>query len=285
MEQLEVKISKYSGYCFGVKRALDLAMQALDKEKTERGKVYTIGSIIHNPGVVSDLSERGLISVDSVDCVEDGSTFIIRSHGISPDIIKALEEKCVDIVDATCPFVKRAQSKASGLSSEGYHVVVIGSKDHPEVRGIKGQVKEGCIDVITSQEDLESFDSKKKIGVVVQTTQTMEKLKEIMIKLLDKTRELKIINTICDTTRKRHESVRELSAEADVMLVVGGKNSANTTHLAHISKENNPSTYHIEDKNGLKKEWLKDAVKVGICGGASTPEEDILKIKKIIEDM
>ena len=281
---MEVEIAEYSGYCFGVKRALKLARQALKEKKFCNKKVYTLGSIIHNPGVVKDLSDKGLISANNLEDIKEGSIFVVRSHGMSPKIIRALQEKDIKIIDATCPFVKKAQSRTRGLSARGYHVVVIGDRDHPEVCGIRDQLSNG-IDVINNTRDVDSLGKKLKIGVVVQTTQTMESLKRLTGRLLDKTKELYIINTICDTTKNRQDSVRELSGRVDVMLVVGGRNSANTTHLADISRENNPNTYHIENEEGLKRNWFKGAKKVGICGGASTPREDILKIKKKIEDI
>ena len=282
---MDFEIAEYSGYCFGVKRALSLAREALSGEKADNKKVYTLGSIIHNPGVVRELSKKGLISAKDLDDIEAGSIFIVRSHGMPPALLDELKKKNITIIDATCPFVKKAHRRTRELAAEGFHVVLIGDNDHPEVCGIREQVDKSQISVIETGEDLKSFDKKPKIGVVVQTTQTMEKLKELTPLLLDKTRELYIVNTICDTTKNRQNAVRELSEKVDVMLVVGGKNSANTTHLADISRHKNPNTFHIENKDGLNKDWFADAKRVGISGGASTPEEDILEIKKKIEDM
>jgi len=280
---MEVEIAEYSGYCFGVKRALKLARKALSENVPGMKKIYTLGSIIHNPGVVKELSDKGLISVRDIKDIEDGSIFVVRSHGMSPAIIDALEKKDVKIIDATCPFVKKAQSRARILSKKGFHVVVIGDKDHPEVCGIREQVDSLDISVVSGEDDLEGLEGKKKIGIVVQTTQTMEKLKHLSCRLLESTAELYIANTICDTTRNRQDSVRKLSERVDVMLVVGGKNSANTTHLADISREKNPNTFHIESSSDIKIEWLKNTRKIGISGGASTPEKDILEIKGMIE--
>lgn len=280
---MEVEIAKHSGYCFGVKRALKMARKSLSKDKRPGKKVFTLGSIIHNPGVDSELSRNGLISVKHIDDIEGGSLFVVRSHGMSPRVIRSLKEKDVEIIDATCPFVIIAQSKARELSENGYYVAVIGDNDHPEVIGIREQVDPEGISVISSSKDIKALKKKKKIGVVVQTTQTIKKLKELTLDLLDITKEIKIINTICDTTKNRQDSVRELSKRTDVMLIVGGKNSANTTHLADISRENNPSTFHIESSDEIKKDWFSGAKTVGVSGGASTPEKDILDIKKKIE--
>jgi 4-hydroxy-3-methylbut-2-enyl diphosphate reductase len=202
-----------------------------------------------------------------------------------PGILDKLRKKNIIIIDATCPFVKKAHKRTQKLAADGFYVVLIGDNDHPEVCGIREQVGKSLISVISSKEDLATLDKKPKIGVVIQTTQTMEKLKELTCGLLDKTRELYVVNTICDTTKNRQNATRQLSKRVDLMLVVGGKNSANTTHLADIAKQNNPNTYHIENKHGLEKDWFKNMDKVGISGGASTPEEDILEIRKKIEDM
>lgn len=285
MKNMEVEIAQHSGYCFGVKRALKLARKALDDKGQDKKTVYTLGSIIHNPGVVQELSDKGLISVKDIKDIEAGSVFVVRSHGMPPAILEELEKKNVMVVDATCPFVKKAHKRTRKLAAEGFHIVLIGDKDHPEVCGIREQVGNDHIDVINSEEDLVSFDKKAKIGIVIQTTQTMKKLKELACMLLDKTRELYVVNTICDTTTNRQDAVKELSERVDIMLVVGGKNSANTTHLADISRQNNSHTFHIENKDDLSGEWFKNAKKVGISGGASTPEEDILEIKQKIEDM
>jgi 4-hydroxy-3-methylbut-2-enyl diphosphate reductase len=282
---MKVEIAEHSGYCFGVKRALKLAREALGKKNVENKKIYTLGSIIHNPGVVQELSGKGLVSVKDIKDIEEGSIFVVRSHGMSPTILKELKKKNINIIDATCPFVKKAHKRTQKLAADGFYVILIGDNDHPEVCGIKDQVDKSLISVINNKKDLMSFDRKPKIGVVIQTTQTMEKLKELACELLDKTLELYVVNTICDTTKNRQNAVRELSERVDIMLVVGGKNSANTTHLADIARQKNPNTYHIENKDGLVKDWFKNMDTVGISGGASTPEEDILEIRKKIEDM
>jgi (E)-4-hydroxy-3-methyl-but-2-enyl pyrophosphate reductase len=282
---MEIEIANFSGYCYGVKRALNITEKALDKYGKQNKKVYTLGSIIHNPGVVKKLSIKGLISVNNIEDVQDKSVFIVRSHGMSPVLLNSLKsKKDIEIIDATCPVVKNAQIKAFELSKIGFFIVVIGSKDHPEVCGIKDNVNPENITVVNSKKDIKKYVyNRKKIGVVVQTTQKIEKLKEIALELINFTEELYIINTICDTTKKRQESVRELSKRMDLMLVVGGKNSANTTHLADISRENNIRTYHIQSSSEMDASWFKKDDKIGICGGASTPVEDILDVKRKIE--
>lgn len=280
---MKVEIAKYSGYCFGVKRALNIVGKTLEKYNGSGKKVHTLGSVIHNPGVTKELSSMGLISVKEPEDIEPGSILIVRSHGISPRVLEDLLQKKIEIIDATCPFVKKAQAKVKKLESQGYFVLVIGSRGHPEVIGIKEQLDDSNIKVIENSIEASDLDFKKKIGVVIQTTQTADRVKSIITVLIDKCKELLICNTICDTTKNRQESTKILSKKVDVMVIAGGKNSANTTHLADISISENKSTYHIESYDEMKPAWFKHSDKIGISGGASTPEKDIIDIKKKIE--
>jgi 4-hydroxy-3-methylbut-2-enyl diphosphate reductase len=282
---MEVEIAKYSGYCFGVKRALKIVKKTLDENNVTGKKTYTLGSVIHNPGVMKELSSLGLISVSNPENIKPGSILIIRSHGMSPRVLDDLLQKNIEIIDATCPFVKKAQAKVKKLESQGYFVLVIGNRDHPEVIGIKEQLNDESVKVIENSTEASGLDFKKKIGVVIQTTQTADKVRSITSVLIDKCKELLICNTICDTTKNRQESTKVLSKKVDVMIVAGGKNSANTTHLADISLSENKSTYHIENSGEIDPEWFKDSDRIGISGGASTPEKDIIDIKKVIESI
>jgi 4-hydroxy-3-methylbut-2-enyl diphosphate reductase len=283
---MEIKIAEDSGYCFGVKRALKITGEILKKNKGDKKtKVFTLGSIIHNSGVSDELTKKGLISVIDLKKIEPGSIFIIRSHGMSPNLIREIKGKDVKIIDTTCPFVKKAQARAGELSSNGYFVIIIGNKTHPEVMGIKDYVLNENYTVIENEADLERLHEKDKIGIVVQTTQILDRLVQISGKSLKKTKELIVYNTICDTTRNRQNFTEELAKEVDVMIIVGGKNSANTRNLTSISKKINKKTYHIESCREIRPEWFKKVKKVGISGGASTPVEDIIDVKKAIEKL
>lgn len=275
--------TKHSGYCFGVKRALNIAEDILKKNKNSKVKVFTLGSIIHNSGVINDMARKGLISAKKIDQIEPDSIFIIRSHGLSPELLKELKDKNISIIDATCPFVKKAQHRAMELSRNKYFVVIIGNRDHPEVAGIKDHVIGKDYTVVEDKKDAENLSVKERIGVVVQTTQTIEKLRIITNILLDKTKELLIFNTICNTTKERQNSTAKLARKVDIMIVVGGKNSANTAHLKEISEKCGTTTYHIENFRELKSEWFKNVKNIGICGGASTPEKDITDAIRTIE--
>ncbi|MCL5073406.1 MAG: 4-hydroxy-3-methylbut-2-enyl diphosphate reductase [Actinobacteria bacterium] len=281
---LEIEIAKNSGYCFGVKRALDIVERTLDKYINKKAKIYCLGQIIHNEGVVEELSKKGIKFVDEEGDIESGSIFIVRTHGMSPDIISRLKSRSVKIVDATCPFVKNAHVKARSLSKRGYFLIIIGNKKHPEVIGIKNHAEGSEYAVIENLSDLDPLSKKEKIAVVVQTTQTIENVQTIVSELIKKGKEIIVENTICNTTGNRQYAVKNLARKVDIMIIVGGKNSANTTHLAEISKKINKNTYHIENCKELKTAWLKGIKKVGISGGASTPRQDILEVKKFIED-
>lgn len=282
---MDIKTAKYSGYCFGVKRALKLAEEILKKNQCKKTKIFTLGPIIHNSGVTNKLAKKGLISVENLEKITSSSIFIIRSHGMSRVLVNEIKKKNIKIIDATCPFVKKAHARAEDLSKNGYFVVIVGNRNHPEVMGIKDHVLNKNYAVIKNEADAEKISSKKKIGVVVQTTQPIEKLCLITSKLLEKAKELFVFNTICNTTKKRQNSTKKLANNVDIMIVVGGKKSANTKHLVEISKKCSAVTYHIENYKEIKPQWFNNVKKVGISGGASTPVEDIIDIKEAIEKL
>jgi 4-hydroxy-3-methylbut-2-enyl diphosphate reductase len=278
---LKVIVASEAGYCYGVERALKMVKKALEDGKIP---IYTLGPLIHNPQVVSDLSKKGVTPVSSLDEVERGYV-VIRSHGVPPDVLEKAKLKGIKIIDATCPFVKKAQEKASLLSSEGYLVVIIGEKRHPEVIGLLGYAGGNSL-VLENPEDI-PFEilKREKIGVVVQTTQSEEKLFDIINKLIPFSGELRVFNTICNATQKRQEAARKLAQEVDVMIIVGGKNSANTTRLYQISKRINPRSFHIETAEEIKEEWFDRAETVGLTAGASTPRYLLNEVEKRVESI
>ena len=274
---MKIILAKHSGACYGVKRALDYAkevsraIQGIDPP----AKAYTLGPIIHNPEVVRKLEQEGITPVNDSAQIDQG-TVIIRSHGVPPEVNEELERKQVEVVDATCPHVKRAQSAAASLAREGYHVVVVGTKNHPEVEGLVAYAKkEGAdVDVVGSPLDLPD-EFPEKVGIVVQTTQSKKVLQSVVDAVKAKGCAPKVENTICSATVLRQSEAVKLSAEVDVMLIVGGKNSSNTNRLFEICLSTCPHTYHIERLDEIDPHWFDQAQSVGISAGASTPADQI----------
>lgn len=277
---VEIVKAKNAGYCYGVERALKLVEESL---KNLKKPFYSLGPLIHNPQVVKELEEKGIKAIKSLNSVSSG-TVIIRSHGVKPQIMQEARVKKLDVIDATCPFVRKAQLVANQLKKEGYTVVIVGEKTHPEVEGILAYAGSNAVVVESSREiSKKKFGDISRVGVVVQTTQSLEKLKKVVAKLLTFTLELKVFNTICNATRKRQDSARKLAQQMDLVIVIGGKNSANTTRLFQICQKINPSSYHIESPDEIQKSWFKSVKKVGITAGASTPKYLITEVEKKIQ--
>lgn len=279
--RLEVSVAKQVGYCYGVERALDLAFKAA---RSYPKPIFTLGPIIHNPQVVESLREQGICAALSLEEIGRG-TVIIRSHGVDPKVISKARKKKLEVLDATCPFVKKAQQMAASLAKEGYYVVIVGERNHPEVLSILAHVGERAL-VAEKVEDLLSLTrGVRKIGVVVQTTQSVERLEEIVSQLLRRGTELKVYNTICHATTRRQREAEALTKKVDVMLVVGGKNSANTTRLAQICRETGTPTYHIETASEIDPNWFKNKPVVGVTTGASTAQWILKEVTDSLKKM
>ena len=276
---MKVILAKQAGFCFGVKRATQLAFEAAGKDQ----KTYTLGPIIHSPQVVGKLETLGIRALDSLEGMESG-TIIIRSHGVELNEITEAQKKNLTIVDATCPFVKKAQDHVKSLSEAGYGVVVVGDADHPEVQGIVSYGGEKVY-VVASGEDVRKLPKMKKIGVVAQTTQSFENLKNVVGECLLRGGEIRVFNTICDATAVRQEEAKDLAGQVDCMLVVGGFNSANTRRLLEVCAELQPRTYHIETAAEINPAWFEGAERVGVTAGASTPKWIIDEVMNKIEEL
>jgi 4-hydroxy-3-methylbut-2-enyl diphosphate reductase len=276
---MKVILAKQAGFCFGVKRATQMAFDAVGKDQ----KTYTLGPIIHSPQVVGKLEELGIRTLDSLDGLENG-TIIIRSHGVQHKEIRAAQLKKLTIVDATCPFVKKAQEHVMSLSGAGYGVIVVGDADHPEVQGIVSYGGENVF-VVASGEDVKKLPNMSRIGVVAQTTQSFENLKNVVSECLLRGGEIRVYNTICDATAVRQEEAKELAGNVDCMLVVGGFNSANTRRLLEVCAELQPRTHHIETATEINQAWFEGAERVGVTAGASTPKWIIDEVMNKIEQL
>lgn len=270
MENIELKIllSKKMGFCFGVKKSVDLAKKATE---TSNGKVYMLGPIINNPQVLEYFLKKGVKVVDSLNKIPEKSTVITRAHGISPSVLNQSLKKKLSIIDTTCPYVKKVQKIAVYLNKNGYCLVIFGDKIHSEIVSLLDVVNNNAI-VIDSFSEIEKISKRKKIGFISQTTKNIYNFQKLSSALLDKTEELRIFNTICKATTERQKSVLKLAMQVDIMVVIGGSKSANTFRLAEICKNQGVKTYHIETKDQMKYEWIRPEAKVGIASGASTPD-------------
>jgi 4-hydroxy-3-methylbut-2-enyl diphosphate reductase len=276
---MKVIVAKTAGFCFGVKRAVNIAFR-VSRKKLNR--VYTLGPIIHNPQVVERLRQKGIIPIEDIKKKKDIEALIIRTHGIPLHLSKKISSLGYEIIDATCPFVKRAQYYAKLLSEEGYQVIIMGEREHPEVKGLMSYAS-GDVIVVNEKNPIPRL--KNKVGIVVQTTQPLEALKRVLSHAIEYAKEIKVYNTICNSTALRLKETEEMAKKVDVMVVVGGKNSANTTQLAKLCKSLSVPTYHIETASEIKDIWFKGAKRVGITAGASTPEWIIKEVEGRIKDI
>ncbi len=263
---MEIILAKSAGFCFGVRRATQMAFEAA----AEHEAICSLGPVIHSPQVVKGLAEQGVKVVASVDDIPPGSV-IIRSHGVTASEMARVQEKNLTIVDATCPFVKKAQEYATRLSEEGYTVVIVGELEHPEVQGIVSYAGEAVVHVVADSQQAAALPRMNKVGILAQTTQLYENLKDIMEICLTKCQELRVFNTICDATSVRQNEAREIARTVDLMFVIGGHASANTSRLARICRELQPHTWHIETAEEIESGWFSGVHKVGVTAGASTP--------------
>ncbi len=266
---MEVILADAAGFCFGVKRALSLTNRVLS-EVDPATPIYTLGPLIHNPQVVAQLEAKGVRALDRPGEASSG-VVIVRSHGVAPKVMEELEELNHDVVDATCPFVQRAMRWAKQLSDEGYQVIIVGDRFHPEVQAILGYAGETA-QVVSNPQEISTLPIASRVGVIAQTTQSVQNFKACVDELAGKVEDLKTFDTICTATEQRQTSARELAAKVDVMVVIGGRNSANTKRLAELCQEQGTVTYHIETPDELQRQWFTGVQRAGVSAGASTPD-------------
>lgn len=262
---MEVILADDYGFCYGVKRAIRIAKSSVELSK----RVCTLGPIIHNPQMVKSLADEGIGIVDKVNEMDRGK-IIIRSHGVGPSVYNEIQAKGLELADATCPHVKKAQMSAKTLADEGFEVIIVGEKNHPEVKSIKEWAGEKSL-VLCTTEEANAIPFTSKLGIVAQTTFSGEEFNKIVGILLEKSHDIRILRTICTATDKRQSAAVKLAQSVDLMLVIGGRNSANTTRLAQLCTEH-CVTHHIETVDELQNDWFKNVKKIGITAGASTPD-------------
>ena len=281
MLEMEIKIAEYCGFCYGVKRAVEMA----EKAAADRINGATLGPLIHNPQFIAELEAKGIACKDDLDQFTAGETVIFRSHGVGPEVYEKAEAKQLNIIDATCPNVRMAQKKAFQAAQDGYLPIIVGEKNHPEVKSIKKWAGENAI-VVEYLKDISEVPQKDKYAVIIQTTFELQKFEEILAALQkEREGEYRVERTICLATSQRQNAAMKLAGEVDAFIVIGGRNSANTRHLYELVSSKCPKAYHIETAAELEQEMFRDCIKIGITAGASTPDRLIKEAIVAMENM
>ena len=269
---MEVILGKTAGFCYGVKRAVD----GVENEVSSSGKLNCLGEIVHNEVVVKKLMDKGVVFVDNIDEVKDNEYLAIRAHGVPEDVYKKAEERNIKLLDFTCPKVMQIHQKIKEASNNGYSIILIGKKEHPETIGSMGYAKD--VYVIEDISEIEALPLFDKVFSIVQTTFSLDKYMSIEKKLKEKYSNIVCINSICPSTRNRQEECRKIAREADFMIIVGGKNSSNTKKLFEVACSECENCIIIQDENDKKIEESKKYDIIGVMSGASTPMETIDKV-------
>ncbi len=267
---MEIILADHAGFCFGVRRAIERAQL----ETAKRGRLYSHGPLIHNRQVVDGLRAQGLEPIEDIDDAPAGAAVMLRTHGVGPQVYSRAEERGVEVIDATCPFVARAQREAARLSRAGFQVLVLGEPEHPEAQAIREHTG-GVAHIVERPADLGSLSLKSRVAVVCQTTQRFGALQELVDALLPLVSELVVAKTICDATAQRQDAASRMAREVDFVIVIGGRHSANTTRLAQICSDAGKPTRHIETAAEIDCSWFAGVARVGVTAGASTPDEVI----------
>ncbi|RLA91806.1 MAG: 4-hydroxy-3-methylbut-2-enyl diphosphate reductase [Deltaproteobacteria bacterium] len=276
---MRVKIARASGFCMGVRRAVNIVLSASNKKN---GKLFTFGPLIHNPQVLSLLKEKGIEIIDDPLKIPKKGRVVIRAHGVPPDVKEIIHRQGAQIIDATCPKVAKVHAIIKKEAERGRFIVIIGDPNHPEVKGLMGSAGKNVL-AVDSFEKLSLIPTNEPITVVAQTTQNEEFFNQIQNEIKRKFSEVSVFNTICDSTHKRQREVKNLAKGVDAIVIVGGKNSANTRRLVEVAKETGVNAYHIESEKEIKEERLKNLSIVGVTAGASTPNWVISQVVEKLE--
>ena len=274
---MEVLLARENGFCFGVKKAVELTEAAAESGRP----VFNLGQIVHNPKISERLAARGIRVIKDPADVDPGIV-VIRAHGIPPELRARIAENGHECIDATCSLVLRAQRFTKQLADEGYRVIILGTPDHPEVIGLVGFAGSDYT-IVETKDEWEKLPKMKRAGVVSQSTQPPWAFKELVGHVAEISQEMKVFNTVCPVTIKRQNAATELAGESDVIVVVGGKNSANTRELVNLARMQGKTAYHIEHSTELEPAWLVGIDRVGLIGGCSTPMETLLEVKERAE--
>lgn len=270
------------GFCFGVRGAIEAMEEAAEK----RGAIDSLGSTVHNPVVVEDLAAKGVRVVQALDDVKSG-TVAVTAHGRGPEINAEVAKRGLDLVDATCPIVRKSQKAAQSLCADGFRLIIYGERDHPEVRGVLAWTEGRGTAILDPEAEIDI--PRRKVALLAQTTKSEESFAEFVGRFVNhnigRINELRIVNTTCPETDERYHAARELAAECDLLIVVGGRNSANTRKLAQTCAGTGVETYHIERAHEIDRAWLEGKEAVGLTAGASTPDESIDEVVARLEEL
>lgn len=274
---MEIKLAKSYGFCFGVKRAIEIAENSPD--------AITMGPLIHNKEEINRLKENfSVTTANDMSEIGDEKRVIIRTHGITKENLATLKKSEKEIIDATCPFVTKPQEIVQKMSSQGYKIIIFGDENHPEVKGVRSYAKNGALVVLDTKE-LENEILGPKIAIVSQTTRKIAQFQNIVNYLIERVSEVRVFNTICNATFENQDAAREIAKESDIVIVIGGKNSSNTKQLLTIAKEFCEDSYLVENELELKSEWFKMKKSCGITAGASTPDWIIERVTAKIREL
>jgi (E)-4-hydroxy-3-methyl-but-2-enyl pyrophosphate reductase len=275
---VEVLLARENGFCFGVKKAVELTEAAAETGKA----VYNLGQVVHNPKISERLAARGVTVIKDPLEAKSG-VIVIRAHGIPPETRAKIESQGLECIDATCSLVLRAQRFTKQLADEGYTVIILGTPEHPEVVGLRGFAPNAT--VVETKDEWEKLPRMKKAGVVSQSTQPPWAFKELVAHVSEIAQETKVFNTVCPVTVKRQHAASELAEQVQTIIVVGGKNSANTRELVNLAKMQGRDAYHIEHADELRPEWIRGQERVGLIGGCSTPMDTLIEVKERAEKL
>ncbi len=274
---MEVLLARENGFCFGVKKAVELTEAAAETGR----RVHNLGQVVHNPKISERLAARGVkVIQDPSEAIE--GIVVIRAHGVPPEMRAKIEKQGLECIDATCSLVLRAQRFTKQLADEGYRVIILGTPAHPEVVGLRAYAGTDHI-IVETKEEWERLPRMKKAGVVSQSTQPPWVFKELVAHVAEIAQETKIFNTVCPVTIKRQHAATELAGQTDMIIVVGGKNSANTRELVNLARMQGRDAHHIEHASELEPAWLAGKERVGLIGGCSTPMETLIEVKERAE--
>jgi len=281
---VEILLAKEMGFCWGVRRAVSM----MEKAASERGSVISLGPIVHNPQVVAALAEKGVQVTSSIDGVS-GVPLAIAAHGVGPKVLEEVKAKGLEIIDTTCPIVTRSQRWAKRMAEDGFTVIVYGDADHREVEGVLSWAQGNGIAL--TEEDLDSLpqDLSARVAIIPQTTQSPARFAAFIGRLLGERlaqiSELQVVNTLCNVTASQQAAARELAREVELVLVIGGHNSANSRHLAEACREAGTETHHIETAAELEAQWLTERERLGITAGASTPDWAVEEVVRCVRGL